>query len=360
MNTIADSESRVFNDTSEWKTDPQTISPFLKGCEIDLFASRLSAQLPKYVSWRPNPEALHADALTINWTAPSRLRLPTLQPHSSCTEQSDSRQSRHHVSRTSLAGTAIMGRATSPHLEHQAPPEGPSRPPMDTSNVSQTTLSRVSHLQKQYQTMGISENVGKILFSAYRPSTRKTYKSAWGRWSRWCDKRKVDPFSAPLAGILLYLTEYFNGEAVYRSVNVARSASSTTHAKLDGLPVGQHPLVIQLLKGMFNNRPPKPRYSHTWGLTSVTKYLVSNGNNGSLSLKQLSLKLAMLFSLHCKERDSVLTKLDVRYCRVLPEGVEFTLSAPRKKGSTDQLPKAFFFDSLPTPDSAQLRHCVRI
>ena len=83
--------------------------------------------------------------------------------------------------------------------------------------------------------MVISENVAEILFSASRPSTRKTYKSAWGRWSRWCDKRKVVPFSVPLADILLYQTEYFNGGAAYRSVNVAHSASSTTHAKLDGL-----------------------------------------------------------------------------------------------------------------------------
>ena len=138
--------------------------------------------------------------------------------------------------------------------------------------------------------MGISENVAEILFSASRPSTRKTYISAWGRWTRWCDKRKVDPFSVPLADILLYPTEYmyFNGGAAYRSVNVARSASSTTHAKLDGLPVGQQPLVIQLLKGMFNTRPPKPKYSHTWDVTSVTKFLASLVINRSLSVKQLS------------------------------------------------------------------------
>ena len=67
LNTIADLESRVFNDSSEWKIAPQTILPFLKGCEIDLFASRLSAQLPQYVSWRPDPEAVHANALTMDW-----------------------------------------------------------------------------------------------------------------------------------------------------------------------------------------------------------------------------------------------------------------------------------------------------
>ena len=46
---------------------PSNDYPFLKGCEINLFASRLSAQLPQYVSWRPDPEAVHADVLTMDW-----------------------------------------------------------------------------------------------------------------------------------------------------------------------------------------------------------------------------------------------------------------------------------------------------
>ena len=99
------------------------------------------------------------------------------------------------------------GRATSPHPNHQTLFEGSIRPSKDSTNVSQTAPSRVSHLRKQYQAMGISEDVTQILLSASRPSTRKMYRSSWGRWSCWSDKRKVDPFSASLAGILLYLTE---------------------------------------------------------------------------------------------------------------------------------------------------------
>ena len=277
------------------------------------------------------------------------LRLSTLQSDPSCPEQNDSGQSRYHISGTDLASTTMVattteppGRTSSPPAELQTPPEGPSGPSEDSSNVPQTTLSRVSCLRGQYQAMGIPDNVTEILLSASRPSTRKTYQSAWRRWSGWCVKRKIDPLSAPLTDILLYLTEYFNSGAAYRSVNVARSAISTSHAKLDGLPVGQNPLVIQLLKGMFNNRPPKPRYSHTWEVSSVTTYLASLGSNRSLSLKQLSWKLAMLFSLTCPERVSALTKLDLRQCHILPEGVEFMLSSPRKRGTADQLPKAFF------------------
>ena len=277
------------------------------------------------------------------------LRLSTLQSDPSCSKQSDSGQSRHRISGTHLASTAVVatttkppGRTSSPPAELQTPPERPSRPSEDPSHVPQTTLSRVSCLRGYYQAMGIPDNVTEILLSASRPSTRKTYQSAWRRWSGWCFKRKLDPLSAPLTDILLFLTEYFNSGAAYRSVNVARSAISTSRTKLNGLTVGQKPLVIQLLKGMFNNRPPKPRYSHTWEVSLMTTYLASLGSNRSLSLKQLSWKLAMLFSLTCPERVSALTKLDLRYCHILPEGVEFILSSPRKRGTTDQLPKAFF------------------
>ena len=53
-------------------------------------------------------------------------------------------------------------------------------------------------------------------------------------------------------------------------------------------------------------------------------------------------KLLPRFSLTCPERVSARTKLDLRHCHILPEGVEFMLSSFRKRGVADQLPKAFF------------------
>ena len=50
----------------------------------------------------------------------------------------------------------------------------------------------------------------------------------------------------------------------------------------------------------------------------------------------------MLFALYCPERVSSLSKLDLRYCRVAPEGVSFILTTVRKRCSKDQLPQAFF------------------
>ena len=66
-NVVADRESREFIDNSDWKIDPIIIFPFLSDCSTDLFASRLTHQLARYISWRPDPQAFQSDAFIVNW-----------------------------------------------------------------------------------------------------------------------------------------------------------------------------------------------------------------------------------------------------------------------------------------------------
>lgn len=69
-NIIADEESRVRRDRSDWRLNPkifQRIQEILGPVHLDLFASRLTAQLPKFFSWRPDPLATATDALLQDW-----------------------------------------------------------------------------------------------------------------------------------------------------------------------------------------------------------------------------------------------------------------------------------------------------
>ena len=71
LNCTADAESRVMRDRSDWMLNPsvfQAINHRLGPLEVDLFASRLTAQLRSFVSWRPDPEAIATDAFTMTWT----------------------------------------------------------------------------------------------------------------------------------------------------------------------------------------------------------------------------------------------------------------------------------------------------
>ena len=70
LNTIADSESQIFKDNSNWKLCPQVFQGLQKmfpWIEVDLFADRLNHQVPRFWSWRPDPLAEGVDALTVIW-----------------------------------------------------------------------------------------------------------------------------------------------------------------------------------------------------------------------------------------------------------------------------------------------------
>ena len=70
-NVAADQLSREFNFDLEWMLSRAVFQNIVKVFgqpDLDLFASRLNAQLPDYVSWKPDPEARYVDAFTIEWS----------------------------------------------------------------------------------------------------------------------------------------------------------------------------------------------------------------------------------------------------------------------------------------------------
>ena len=70
-NLVADEESRMMKDRCDWMLNPAIFNRIqlqMGPCKIDLFASRLTRQLPRFYSWRPDPEAENTDAFSQNWS----------------------------------------------------------------------------------------------------------------------------------------------------------------------------------------------------------------------------------------------------------------------------------------------------
>ena len=65
----------------------------------------------------------------------------------------------------------------------------------------------------------------------------------------------------------------------------------------DGFAIGAHPIVIRFMKGVFNLKPTRARYSETWDVNKVLLYLQSLSPIAKLPLKMVTLKLAMLIAL---------------------------------------------------------------
>ena len=86
-----------------------------------------------------------------------------------------------------------------------------------------------------------------------------------------------------------------------------------THDLVDGLRVGQHPIAIRFLRGIFNSHPPAPKYTTTWDVDRVLIYIHNLLENGPLLLAILSHELAMIFAQSNVDRCSELASLDLRF-----------------------------------------------
>jgi hypothetical protein len=70
MNVEADRLSREGPDSSDWQLDPQIFRHVMDTyghCKMDLFASRWNTQLPIFVSYKLDPDAVAVDAFQMNW-----------------------------------------------------------------------------------------------------------------------------------------------------------------------------------------------------------------------------------------------------------------------------------------------------
>jgi hypothetical protein len=68
------------------------------------------------------------------------------------------------------------------------------------------------------------------------------------------------------------------------------------HSPIEGVSIGQHPMVSLLLKEVFQSRPQLPKYSETWHVEKVA-YLDSQKVDINLPLKALTLRTTMLIAL---------------------------------------------------------------
>lgn len=109
----------------------------------------------------------------------------------------------------------------------------------------------------------------------------------------------------------------------HSKISSYRSEISAFHAKINGVPAGQHPIVTRLMQGICNTCPSKPRYTLVWDVEIVLNYIKNMPPSSRLHLTALSGKLAMLLALTNANRVSHLQLLDLNFKQVTSRGVHF-------------------------------------
>lgn len=112
---------------------------------------------------------------------------------------------------------------------------------------------------------------------------------------------------------------------------------------MDGISIGNHPTVTRLLQGVFNSRPPQPRYAAFWDVGVVIQHIQGLRANKNITLKQLTMKTAMLLALTRPSRSADLSKLNLQMRSFKFNGVVFRpVHLAKQSRSTKPLTDYFF------------------
>ena len=225
----------------------------------------------------------------------------------------------------------------------QVGPGHPSSRPGVYNAPRSSTLDRMAHLRNSFTSQGLSGQASELLLTSWRTKTNQNYNSLCNKWFSWCQPRDRNPFDGPVADVVNFLAELHTQGYQYRSLNSYRSAISSIHGKVDGYPIGQHPLVNRALKGAYHSRPPQPRYNTFWDVSIVLHYIRDLGSNESLSLHKLTLKTVMLLALTRPSRSMDLSSLDIRMRSFTKDGVIFRPIHLSKQSRASKPIEDFFF-----------------
>ena len=87
----------------------------------------------------------------------------------------------------------------------------------------------------------------------------RDYAAKFNKFSGWCSEREINPYTATVTQCAEFLSFLFHSGLKYRTIAGYRSMLSVVLSPADGMPVGQHPDILRLLKGVFNSRPPEKK-----------------------------------------------------------------------------------------------------
>jgi len=94
------------------------------------------------------------------------------------------------------------------------------------------------------------------------------------------------------------------------TINTARSALSSVFGNIDGVPIGEHKLIVTFMKGVSKLRPACPRYDVTWNPDTVLSML-RTWPTQNCDLQKLTFKVVALLALVTGQRVQTLSSIKI-------------------------------------------------
>ena len=199
-----------------------------------------------------------------------------------------------YCSNSELANTTLLfqshgnvGQSTPSSSMSTTVTSASTRSSPSASTVSKASSVGMQIIRKSLEGENISGHSADITLASWRSGTQKQYQTYINKWLYYCCARQLDSLHLSLAGVIQFLTAFFEKNLSYSSLNTARSALSII-ITVDGMSIGNHSLVVRFLKGVFNLGPQVPRYKGVWDVSIVLSFLKTLSPVSSLSLRTLA------------------------------------------------------------------------
>lgn len=226
---------------------------------------------------------------------------------------------RRHSSSTLLAESAVV-------QPHDGAPGRPSNNVTGATGPANSTIRRershrgnqvpqvdcVEVVRRQLQEEGFSQEAASRAAAGRRTSTCNTNTSRLRVYYEWCGKRNCNPVRAPVELVAEFLTEMFNSGLQAGTIRNYKAAIQEVHVGFsDGSSLASSDAIRQILRGMFNTRPPQRKIVPAWNLSTLLESLKGAPYEPlvAASLTNLTHKTLMLIALASGRRCSELHAL---------------------------------------------------
>ena len=176
---------------------------------------------------------------------------------------------------------------------------GPSETP---PTAQETPPNGMSCVRGAFSRYNFSEEVTDVPMASWRSGTQKQYQTYLNKWMAFSGERTIAYYSPQLNEALQFLVRLFHQGLSYSALNTARSALSAIIITEGGESFGTNCVVTRFMKGVFESRRPKPKYTKIWDVGEVLKHLSTLYPYDKLALKGLTYKVLMLILLVSSQR----------------------------------------------------------
>ena len=235
-----------------------------------------------------------------------------------------------------------VGGSSSSLQGNQIELDAPLNPPGPSPQLS-TGITSMQGIRESLVSSGIAANIADVILSSWRQGTIKQYNVFLKKWTEFCLSRQTNSLSSSVPLVLEFLHHLYTQGYSYSSLNTARSAlsalrlSSQAHSESDA--IGKHPLVCRYIKGVFQEKPPTPKFSEIWPVDQVLQAFEQANPFEELHLRDLTFKLTMLVALLTGQRCQTLSYLDIfdKHLKKFPTYFSFALTGHVKQNRPGQM-----------------------